>query len=80
MVLCVHLPLYVGLLNGLFNSGCALVRFSGQTAEGDTYATIRGYVDGEIVSIKINDETNVYLAEGEAAYATAIKAGDMIQS
>lgn len=52
--------------------------FNGQTADGDTYRTIRGYVDGEIVSIKVNDDTNIY-DRNEGTYSTPIAVGDMIQ-
>ncbi|MBE7020963.1 MAG: S-layer homology domain-containing protein [Ruminococcaceae bacterium] len=53
---------------------------SGETADGDPYYIVKGYVNGELKSINVDADTNIYAAEDESALTIAdINKGAMVQ-
>ena len=53
---------------------------NGETADGDPYYIVKGYVNGELKSINVDADTNIYAAEDESALTIAdINKGAMIQ-
>ena len=53
---------------------------SGETADGDPYYIVKGYVNGELKSINVDADTNIYAAEDERSLSIAdINKGAMVQ-